>query len=199
MFREQNNYLGKVTTVEADPEGAASFLRVLKALEQENIPDQKENNWINITKYEVRLALNRDSLWSEKDINSRGHDYEKIRLANLGSNCPVIDDIVVAAMTVTQMKTLDLTANMYQNIRATELQVSKYIDELDESTRRPWEWTDRKSRRSYKFERGVNFQDRYLEVAIPVEKSTKTQKEKLIELQEYATQKDITLVIVEIP
>jgi len=44
-----------------------------------------------------------------------------------------------------------------------------------------------------------NFQDRYLELAIPLGKATRAQTEKLLELHEYAESKDVTLVIIEVP
>ncbi|MCL5095641.1 MAG: hypothetical protein M1575_02840 [Patescibacteria group bacterium] len=139
----------------------------------------------------MQTKLHRDTLWSEKGIDARGHDYEQLRRANLGSNCPVVDDIVIDAMTATSMKTLDLALKSYQDIREVDSTVRKYIDELSGFTYGRW--------KDMVFERGRNFQDRYLELGIPAGRTNPEQTAKLHELQDYAQSRDVTLVIVEVP
>jgi hypothetical protein len=127
----------------------------------------------------------------------QGRDYEKLRTANLASNCKMIDDYVYNAGTITSMKTLDLSASSYQSMNAIDSRVRLLIDDLSNFTE--LHWTDNIKGIHYDLKRGKNFQDRYLEIGIPAEKATRVQVKKLIDLQEYAQSKDITLIIVEVP
>lgn len=191
----------RFTTVEADPQGAASFLRAWKKQQEEQ--RQKEegeerSHWIQISRDEVRNAVAKDSIWGQPQ-KPQGEDFENVRTVNLGKNCPHIDDIVLDAMTVTQHKSMELTLPSYQNTRTMQSRVEGYIDHLDERTKERWSWYDKKNDKFYDFERGVNFQDRYLELGIPAGRATQAQVDKLLELQEYAQTRDVTLVIVEVP
>ena len=192
---------GKSTTVEPSPKAAAEFVRRLK--EQQKKQQESgtiyeapkthdyEFDWFQESPTVVKTALQRDSLCTEKGINPRGHDFELVRKANLASTCPHIDDIVIDAMTATSMKSMDLTDKTYRNIQTVESTVKRYIDDLSGFTYGVW--------KDMIFERGRNFQDRYVELAIPVGRATQPQVEKLLELQEYAQSQDVTLVIVEVP
>ncbi|MDO8571944.1 MAG: hypothetical protein Q7R79_04665 [bacterium] len=199
---KENKQMSNFTTVEADPEGAAAYLRALK---QKSVVDERREeaqterpNWIQVSHDEVRNAAAKDSIWHQP-MKPQGLDFEKVRNVNLGSNCPHIDDIVVDAGTVTQHKSMELTLPSYQNIRTMQSAVERYIDHLDERTKGVWYWTDRDKGIEYRFERGANFQDRYLELGIPAGQATQAQVDKLLELQEYAQSKDVTMVIVEVP
>ncbi len=202
---------GQHTTVQPDPKAAADFVRRLKEqqrqeqeLEKSGVVYEKpaddwtKYDWFEISPEEERKILGKDTIWGQ-GIDPQGHDFETIRRANLASNCPHIDDIVIDAMTVTQFKSMDLTLSSYHDPRTMQLKVEEYIDHLDERTKGRWSWTDKETDRHYDFERGVNFQDRYLELAIPLGKATRAQTEKLLDLHDYAESKDVTLVIVEVP
>lgn len=192
----------RFTTVEADPEGAASFLRALRQKsvvnERREEPQTERPNWIQVSHDEVRNTVAKDSIWHQP-MKPQGEDFENVRTVNLGKNCPHIDDIVLDAMTVTQHKSMELTLPSYQNTGTMQSRVEGYIDHLDERTKERWSWYDKKHDKHYEFERGKHFQDRYLELGIPSGKATQEQIDKLIELQEYAQTKDVTLVIVEVP
>lgn len=204
---DERNYLEvfkfqRKTTVEADPDSAASFLRALKrksvVYEREEKPQQERSGWFQVSRDDVRSAVAKDTIWGQP-IEPQGKDFETVRNVNLGSNCPHIDDIVVDAMTVTQHKSMDLTLPSYLDAGTMGSVVTKYIDHLDERTKGYWSWYDRKREIPHHFKRGVDFQDRYLELGIPAGLATQEQIDKLIELQEYAQTRDVTFVIVEIP
>jgi len=189
------------TTVEPNPDAAADFVKRLKEQQKQEAEsgviyeapqeDNSKYHWFEISPVKVQETIHRDSLWNEESINSRGHDFETIRRANLGSNCPVVDDIVVDAMTATSMKSIDLTERSYQVGSGLDSTVRGYVDKLSEFTEGDW--------KDYHFERGVNFQDRYLELGIPAGKATRAQIENLLSLQDYAQTKDVRMVIVEVP
>lgn len=117
--------------------------------------------------------------------------YRTLRNANLPEDFPVVDDINLDAKTVTKMEVLKLTEDEYQNVYIIEAIVKGYIDELSNFNEVKWN--------NYHFLRGRDFQDRYLEVGIPAGKATRSQIDKLVELQEYAQSKDVNLVINEVP
>ena len=82
------------TTVEANPDKAAEFLRSLKAKKKDK-PSNDEADWFEISASEVQEKLARQSLWENSSPTARGRDYEKLREVNLGSNFKVVDDIHV--------------------------------------------------------------------------------------------------------
>ena len=204
----QQRSVKQKTTVRPSPETAAEFVRRLKEQEAaekrsgviyERKEEEKERpHWIKVSHDEVWNVIVKDSIWHQPN-KYQGEDFEKVRNANLGSNCPHIDDIVVDAMTVTQHKSMDLTLPSYQNIGTMQLKVEGYIDHLDEQTQGRWSWHDKINNKDYNFKRGRNFQDRYLELGIPLGKASPEQAQKLLELQEYAQTRDVTLIIVEVP
>lgn len=208
LLAQNRSKAGKVTTVTPDPDAAAEFVRRLKEQQKQEeergviyeaqpIYDTKYD-WFEINPEKLQSVLGKETIWGQ-GIEPQGRDFEQVRNVNLGSNCPHIDDIVVDAMTVTQHKSMDLRLSSYQDVGVVGSTVSGYIDHLDETTRGIWSWTDKKSGQHYDFERGRNFQDRYLELGIPAGRATQVQIEKLLELQDYAQTKDVTLVIVEVP
>lgn len=192
--------MSRGTTVRPDSHAAAEFVKKLKEMqkvEQSRVvyerkaeSTEERPHWTITSSEEVWEAVQKESIWNQPSMY-QGRDYEQLRVANLGSNCPVIDDIVIDAQTATSMKTMDLKAPSYQNVQAIESVVSRYIDKLSGFTRGDWNGNH--------FERGVNFQDRILEIGIPAGSATAQQISKLVELQEYAQTKDITLVINEVP
>lgn len=156
----------------------------------------EQENWFKISRDELRKTIGKDTIWGQAPME-QGLDFEKLRRANLGSNCPYIDDIVIDAMTATQHKTMDLTLKSYQDVGGIDSTVERYIDDLSGFTE--LKWTNRKTGVHYDLQRGRDFQDRYLELGIPLGRATQAQINKLVELQEYAQTKDVTLVIVEVP
>lgn len=200
--------INKKTTVRPSPEGATRLVRALKEKKEEERTsgvvyerkeqEEKRPHWIKVSRDEVWSGVVKDTIWGQPQTY-QGRDFEQVRTVNLGSNCPHIDDIVVDAMTATQHKSMDLTAKSYQDPKDVDSKVRGYIDNLDETTKGVWSWTDKDSGAHYDFERGVNFQDRYLELGIPADRATQAQIDRLVELQEYAQTRDVTLVIVEVP
>jgi len=166
----------KLTTVEADPEGAASFLRALKAQEKKESVDE-DADWFHISSDEVQEKLGKGTIWDEPPIH-RGRAYEVLRRANIGGNYPIIDDVNSEAHTATSMKTLDLTTGPYQDLGLIESSVRGYMDHLGEYS---------------------SDVDRYLEIGIPAGKANPGQRNKLRELQEVAGEQGIRLVIGEVP
>ncbi len=118
-------------------------------------------------------------------------DYRKLQKANLPIDFPMIDDINLDAKTVTRMEVLDLSASEHQDVNIIDAIIRLYIDELGIFYVVDW--------KPYLYRQGREFEDRYLEVGIPAGKATQAQTEKLLELQDYAQTKDVTLVIVEVP
>lgn len=158
-------------------EDGRNFVKLLKKRQEQGIifeanPEEQDSvyDWFEINTEKVQETLHRDTLWSEEGIHRRGKDFEKIREANLGS-----------AMTATQHKSIDLTLKSYQVGSRLDSTVRGYIDDLSDVTG------------------GKHFQYRYLELGIPAGKATRAQIENLLDLQDYAQTKDVTLVIVEVP
>lgn len=202
LFEQRRVKSGKTTTVTPSPEAAAEYVRRLKEQQEENggviYEDHSriDDYWFSTSREKVREVLDKNTIWGQS-IEDQGRDYEKLREASLGSNCPHIDDYVFQAETVTSMKTLDLTLKSYQDVGLIDSTVRGYIDDL--SAFNELSWTDKTRGVHYHFKRDENFQDRYLELAIPLGRATQAQVEKILEMQDYAQERDITLVINEVP
>lgn len=107
----------RYTTVEADPKGAASFLRALKQKNERRFhPNEYQADWFTRTAQEVRDRLGRDSLWENKSPVGIGLDYERLVGANIGGNHPVVDDVRAYDGIVTSFKTMDTHSITYQSI-----------------------------------------------------------------------------------
>lgn len=184
-----NNY----TTVEADPQGAASFLRALKQKAPEvtvyNRAEQHTGNWFKRGTEEVQERLGRPSLWTNPSIVGKGFDYETLAGVNIGGNQPVIDDIYVDDRIVTSMKTIDTQARMYQ-----------YPDEV---YRRGKDCVN-----AFETFKGVKTKDGYelpldqvkgfyLEIAVR-DDLLPWQREELERLQAYGEEKGVRVVIAEV-
>lgn len=176
------------TTIESSPDAAARLVRALKAKDAEEVSNDKAD-WFEISPTEVREKLGKESIWDEPPV-PRGRAFEELRSANLGSNYPVIDDIRIDAGTATSMKTLDLSTEPYQNVEAIDSTIRGYVDKL--STFTGFTWRDRE------YQKGKDFQDLYLELGIPAGKANSSQVSKLQELQDYAQDKDVRLVVVKV-
>ncbi len=140
--------MNKKTTVEADPSGAASYLRAWKAQQEE--AEQKEQqehdleiqryrlskdspDWFPRTKQEVEKKLGRPSLWTNPSITGKGLDYELLAGVNIGSTHPVIDDVHVFEGIVTSMKTMDTDARLYHNYPHNVFDKGKeYVDDFED-------------------------------------------------------------------
>lgn len=132
------------TTIEADPHGAASYLRAWKEQQKEKErqreeqqearryrPDHYERDWFGRGKEEIQERLGRPSLWSNPSIVGKGFDYEHLVGVNIGSNHPVIDDVHAYEGIVTSMKTMDTQADMYQYTGSVYNKGKEYVDEYD--------------------------------------------------------------------
>lgn len=202
-------------TVVPSPERAAEYVRFLKSHGElssaqsgiiyewsgngndheppgnsESDKDSDRPGWFAVSKTELQETIGRITLWDEPPV-IRGRLYEQVRHANLASNCPHIDDIRLEAQTVTSMKTLDITSSNYQDVNQLRLVITAYIDVLSRCENIEWN--------GQKYQRGVEFFDRYLEIGIPAAKATVDQLEMLAKLQEYALTKGVILAIGEIP
>lgn len=195
-----NNY----TTVEADPNGAASYLRVWKAHQKE--AEQKEQqehdlevlryrlsqdspDWFPRTKQEVQKKLGRPSLWTNPSVVGKGFDYESLAGVNIGSTHEVIDDVHAYEGIVTSMKTIDTHARIYQ-----------YPDEV---YHRGKDCVD-----AFETFKGVKTKDGYklpldqikgfhLELGVR-DDITQQQREELTRVQEYGIEKGVRVVIAEV-
>lgn len=196
-----NNY----TTVEADPRGAASFLRAWKAkLKEEERqkeeqrearqyrPDRYERDWFGRGTEEVQERLGRPSLWSNPSIVGKGFDYERLVGVNIGSNHPVIDDVHAYEGIVTSMKTLDTGARIYQNPDMILEKGKDYVDAFA----------------SNKFKDGVKTKDGfempldqirgfYLEIGVR-DNLVLEQREALEKVQAYGEEKGVRVIIAEV-
>lgn len=191
-----NNY----TTVEADPRGAAAFLRALKEKERVKqsgtVYERREEaqsdrpDWFQTSRDEVVEKLGRETIW-DMGPSQRGIAYEQLREAYPASNLHHIDDIKLEARTVTGMKSVELRDKTYQDVEGLDRRVRGCIDELSGYPGGRW--------KEQPFYRGIHFDDVYLEIGIPAGKATQAQIEKLIEMQDYAQTKDVTLIINEVP
>lgn len=183
-----------LTTVESDPEAAASFLRSLKfdkqTIHEEQPAEEEETNWFDISSEEVKEKLGKKTIWDEPPVH-RGRAFEELRAANLGSNYPTIDDIRIDAGTATSMKTLNLLTQSYQNVDNVDAMVRSYVDKLSGFTGFNWNGQE--------YQRGRDFNDLYLELGIPNNDVSKEQANKLHELQGYAQGRNVRLVIVKVP
>lgn len=192
--------MGHYTTVEADPEGAASFLRALKQRQAEQkssiIYEHKEEaasnrpGWFQTSQNEVEEKLGRKTIW-DMGPSPRGTAYEKLRGAYPASNLQHVDDIKLEARTVTGMKSIELRDPTYQDIKGLDRRVRNCIDELDGYPGGRWN--------KQPFYRGIHFDDVYLELGIPTGVANPEQTAKLLELQGYAQTQNVTLVINEVP
>lgn len=117
-------------------------------------------------------------------------DYRKVRKANLPEEFPIIDDFNKEEKIVTEMEILDLNDNKYRNINLIETELKQYIDRLASLSGVVWD--------DYHLMRGKEFNIVYLEIAIPAGKVTQDQKEKIYELQDYAQEKNVRLIICEV-
>lgn len=189
-----------LTTVQADPDAAARFLR--RAKEKQNaelrsgvVYEAKEQteerpHWFHTSREEVQEKLGRESLWSAGP-SPRGKDYEKLRGAHPASTLRHVDDLKFEEGSVTGMKSIELRDTTYQDIGGLDRRVKECIDELEGYPGGQWE--------NRYFYRGIHFDDVYLEIGIPEGQATPSQVEKLLEMQEYAQTKGVTLVINEVP
>lgn len=187
--------MGNFTTVEADPQGAAAYLRALKQKsdvaykhKEEAIPERP--GWFRTSRDEVEEKLGRVTIW-DMGPSPRGKVYEILRDAYPASNLMHVDDIRWEARTVTGMKSIELRDPTYQDTRGLDRRVRECIDELEGYPGGIW--------KGERFQRGLNFDDVYLEIGIPAGKATQAQVEKLLEMQDYAQTKGVTLVINEVP
>jgi len=184
-----------LTTVEADPQGAASFLRALKrrsdvVYEHREEATSEQLGWFQTSRDEVEEKLGRETIW-DMGPSPRGEAYEKLRDAYPASNLRHVDDIKLEARTVTGMKTIDLRDPTYQDTMGLDRRVRDCVDELIGYPGGRWN--------KQPFYRGIHFDDVYLEIGIPAGVATQAQTDKLLELQEYAQARDVTLVINEVP
>lgn len=203
---EYKNYLrrllsqsptGKAVTTKPSPEAAAQYVKALKGGEIfESKSTTKKGGWFQVSAENVRKKLGKDSMW-DKGITPRGGNFEKLAEANLGSNCRVIDHFNAEARSVTSLKSLDLRSQYYQDPPRIDYVVSGYIEELSEF----WgvRWTAPRKAFKIFIKRGIHFEDRYLDLAIPLGGATQAQRQKLQELQEYAASVDVILNIIEVP
>lgn len=195
-----NNY----TTVEADPQGAASYLRAWK--EQQKEAEQKEQqehdleilryrlskdspDWFPRTKQEVQKKLGRPSLWTNPSVVGKGFDYELLAGVNIGSTHPVIDDVHVFEGIVTSMKTIDTSAHIYQFSDQTYRKGKEYVDDFEDF-------------------KGVNTKDGlvmpldqihsfHLEIGVR-DTVSREQRLELVKLQEYGQEKGVRVIIAEV-
>lgn len=183
------------TTTKASPEAAAEYVKALKGeIIFEEKTTTREGRWYQVPVEFVRQRLGQDSMW-DKGIAPRGGNYERLRGANLASNFPVVDHYDSEARTVTSLKTLELTSEFYQEVDNIEYMVGRDVNELSEFQGAHWTLKGK----PILIEKGIHFDDRYLEIAIPAGKATPRQREKLKQLQEFAQSVDVILDIVEVP
>lgn len=159
------------------------------------VDEQDEYRWETISTEELQAKLNRDTLWQE-DPKERGRDFETLDEANIGGNFPIIDDFDPDTGTATSCKSLDLTLDSYQSEADLSRAVMGYIDRLETFDDHGW----------------VRLQDGepivipqqaiehlQLDLAIPADKATLDQESVLANLQSYATERGVDLVIFEVP
>lgn len=196
--------MNKETTVEADPNGAASYLRNWKAQQEAEQKEQQEHDleilryrlskdspdWFPRTKQEVQKKLGRPSLWTNPSITGKGWDYELLAGVNIGSTHPVIDDVHAFEGIVTSMKTMDTDAHLYHNYPHNVFDKGKeYVDDFEDF-------------------KGVNTKDGFvlpldqirgfhLEIGVRDTISVE-QREELLKVQEYGAERGIRVVIAEV-
>ncbi|MBI3241805.1 MAG: hypothetical protein HYZ49_05870 [Chloroflexi bacterium] len=157
------------------------------------VDDSKESEWEKIDVDEVRDMLGRDSLWEETPFN-RGRDFEELEEANIGGNFPTIDDIDSDTGTATSLKTLDVTAETYEDTGKMESKVESYIDDLSDFDDTIWHQNGEEIAVSRD-----DIDQLALVLGIPAGKASNEQVESLLKLEEYASSKGVQLVIKEIP
>ncbi len=203
LIAQKRSKPGQITTVTPSPEAAAEFVRRLKEKQQE---EQKSGviyeapstsiseYWFRTSPEEERAKIREqfgvDSIWELPPV-IRGKANEVLRGAEPASNLKHVDDIRYEAQTVTGMKTIELRDKTYQDIDNLDSRIRDCIDELSGYQGGVW--------KKRTFTRGDDFDDVYLEIAIPADKATRVQVEKILEMQDYAQTKDVTLVINEVP
>jgi filamentous hemagglutinin len=114
--------------------------------------------------------------------------------ANLGGNFPYIDDFDPETGTATSLKTLDLTADSYQDPAQINGTVDKYIDHLLEFEDTTWHQDG--------VEQVVlkdDIQNYEMVLGVPAGQGTPEQIEALQQLQESAAERGVTLNIMEVP
>ncbi|MFH0863805.1 MAG: hypothetical protein V1858_01800 [Candidatus Gottesmanbacteria bacterium] len=185
-------------TTQPSTEAAAQYVKALKGgVIYEAKPDTKKGGWFQISKDKVRAKLGKDTIW-DKSIVAQGGNYEKLRGANLGNNCPVIDHFDAEKRTVTSLKTFDLRSDYYQNPDRIDYLIGGYIEDLSEFSGVRWTAPEKTFRINIQRGAHLDFEDRYLEIAIPADSATRIQRQKLQELQAYASSVDVILNIVEV-
>lgn len=182
--------MSNFTTVEADPKGAASFLRALKQnKETEYKPRQEdEPDWFTREEREVQVKLGRNSLWDNPSPVGIGWDYEVLAGVNIGKTHPVIDDVVVSENIVTSMKTMNTHAYDYQEARGIMHRACGYVDDFKEF-------------------KGVDTSEiqipldqirgMHLEIAVRTD-LTPVQREAFRATRQYGQEKDIRVIICEV-
>lgn len=126
--------MSNLTTVEADPKGAASFLRALKQNKEVEYKPRRDDepDWFSRGTQEVQAKLGRGSLWDNPSPVGIGWDYERLAGVNIGSTHPVIDDVVVGENIVTSMKTMNTHAYDYQEASGITHRACGYVDDFKE-------------------------------------------------------------------
>lgn len=192
-----NNY----TTVEADPRGAASFLRAWKARQQEERqkeeqresrqyrPDRYEQDWFGRGTEEVQERLGRPSLWTNPSIVGKGWDYELLVGVNIGGNHSVIDDVHAYEGIVTSMKTMDTQAPIYQYPNMVFDKGKEYVDAYDR-----FRGVDTVDGFRLPFDQIRGF---YLEIGVR-DNLLPGQREELEKVQAYGEEKGVRVIIAEV-
>jgi hypothetical protein len=178
------------TTVEADPKGAASFLRAIKANSSQQIePQYHEGDWFVRGPEEIQERLGRSSLWSNPSPVGIGFDYERLAGVNIGGNHPVIDDIRFNEGIVTSMKTIDTDAITYKFRNGIFNRGRNCIDEFDSFER-------------VKTADGLDIPRNelkgfHLEIAVRTTINDE-QRDELLRVQAYGEEKGIKVIIAEV-
>lgn len=194
LLSQRKGKLG--VTTKPSPEAAAQYIKALKdGVIYESKPTVKKGGWFHISKDKVSARLGKDTIW-DKSIVAQGSNYEKLRGANLASNCPVIDHYDMQSKSVISLKTMDLRGESYEDQEEIDYIIGRYIEDLSEFM--GINWTPPGAKEPIILRTGEDFIDKYLEIAIPVGSVTETQRAKLKKLQEYAASVDVILNIVEV-
>lgn len=183
--------MGNCTTIEADPEGAVSFLRSLKDKgETEFHPNQQEEaDWLTRTAQEVQEKLERSSLWDNPSPIGIGLDYERLVGVNIGGTHRVIDDVRAYDGIVTSMKTMDTHALSYKDDKGILRTASGYVDAFEEFSG---------VKTSDGFELPLDqIKGFHLEIAVRTDMILE-QREAFLKVQEYGQQKGVRVIIAEV-
>lgn len=178
------------TTIEADPKGAASFLRALKQKDERKFsPSGYERDWFSRNSEEVQERLGRSSLWDNPSPVGIGLDYQILAGVNIGGNHPVIDDVRAYDGIVTSMKTMDTHAFSYSDAIGIFRRGREYVEAFERFSG---------VKTSDGFELPLDqIKGFHLEIAVRSD-LTSEQKGALLELQEYGQQKGVRVVIAEV-